>query len=479
LPDDPNPNRPNGHPSDRRLNSWKAIGAFFERDERTVRRWEIERGMPVHRVPGAGRSSVYAYASELAEWLKTADTVTPVSASTVDDASPTEKAGAGADARSIPFLRSGPGRVLVFVIAAATLLGGSLFAYLRYSRARSTGSATPVVDNMIPGNRRVAANPQAQDLYLQGLYHWNQRTPQGLHDAVDDFTQSIVHDPNYAPAYVGLANCYNLMREYTVMPASEAYPRAIAAAQRAIALDDSLADAHTSLAFADFYWSWDAPSAEREFRRAIALSPDSAVAHHWHATFLMVLGRETEALAEIEQARKLDPQSRAILADKGLILFIAGQTDQAVELLRQIEAAEPDFLSPHAYLATVFLGTGDYKDYLPEARKTALLLHDADRLAIVSAGEKSFAASGATGMLRAMLRVEEDLHRHGKFDGYELAQTYCLLGDKQHALQLLDASVEKHEPNDVAMRVDHTLEALHGEPEFGRLLAKVGLPPIQ
>ena len=106
------------------------------------------------------------------------------------------------------------------------------------------------------------------------------QAPESLNRALDDFTQSIVRDSNYAPAYVGLANCYNLLREYTLMPATEAYPGAMAAAKRAIVLDDSLAEAHNSLAFVDFYWSWDAPGAEREFQRAIALDPNSAVAHH-------------------------------------------------------------------------------------------------------------------------------------------------------------------------------------------------------
>ena len=198
------------------------------------------------------------------------------------------------------------------------------------------------------------------------------QAPESLNRALDDFTQSIVRDSNYAPAYVGLANCYNLLREYTLMPATEAYPRAMAAAKRTIVLDDSLAEAHNSLAFVDFYWSWDAPGAEQEFQRAIALDPNSVVAHHWYATFLMALGRSQDALAEIEKARKLDPKSSPILADKRLILFLAGQTNQAIGLLKQIETTEPAFLSPHAYLAEAELDAKDYKDYLSEPGKLRL-----------------------------------------------------------------------------------------------------------
>ena len=111
-----------------------------------------------------------------------------------------------------------------------------------------------------------------------------------MNKSVDYFTQAIVHDPNYAPAYVGLANSYNLLREYTLMPASEAYPRALAAARRAVELDDQSSEAHASLAFALYYGTWDAAGAEREFRRAIELNPNSAVAHHWYATYLATLG---------------------------------------------------------------------------------------------------------------------------------------------------------------------------------------------
>jgi tetratricopeptide (TPR) repeat protein len=464
---------PGRQPPDGRLNSWKSIGAFFERDERTVRRWEAERGLPVHRVPGAGRSGVYAYASELAEWLKTADgqsstaelSEAPVTSPTISSPHPLEPAPIW----RLPRPRNGP--TLFIVAASLILLLASPVAYRKYISPRTA------VASALPGVAK-AANPEARELYLQGLYHWNKRTPDDLHQALDDFTQSIVHDPNYAPAYAGLANCYNLLREYTLMPASEAYPRAIAAAQRAIALDDSLADAHNSLAFADFYWAWDVPAAEREFQRAIALDPNSVVAHHWYATFLMVLGRSGDALSEIEKARQLDPHSSPILADKGLMLFLAGHKDQAVSLLKNLEASEPTFLSPHTYLAVIALASGDYKEYLPESRKTAALLHDSDRLELAEVAEKGFALNGAPGMLRAMLRVQQRLQAAGKLPAYDLAATYCLLGDHQQALNFLQSSVKSHEAPVIAIRVDKDFQTLHADPSFQKLVTQVGLPPL-
>jgi len=295
---------------------------------------------------------------------------------------------------------------------------------------------------------------------------------------VDYFTQAVVRDPQYAEAYVGLANCYNLLREYSLMPASEAYPRAQAAAQRAIALDDSLSGAHSALAFVDFYWSWDAAAAQREFVRALTLDPNSAVAHYWYGTFLLHLGRFSESLEEIEKAQKLDPNSKSILADKGLVLFHSGQSAQATELLKQLAAAEPDFLSPHAYLATVYLGQGEYPQYLAESRKAATLLHDQAHLEIVSAGEKGLARAGPRGMWSETLNEQQRLHAEGKETAYNLARTCASLGRKQEALDDLQTAYQRHEPELVTMRVDLQLAGLYDEPRFRKLLAQVGLPPL-
>ena len=487
---------------DRRLNSWKSIAAYFERDERTVKRWEAQRGLPVHRVPGAGRSSVYAYTSELAEWLKTADSQSPMSTmplsaspvaalppplltsplSTNEDAA-AEPAG---NPEATPAADSAPApspaaperrdprraRTLVLSAAAITFLVASFVSY------RQLFSFHQIFANNLLPARRHSVSPEAEELYLQGVYHWEKRTPESLNQALDDFTQSIVRDPNYAPAYAGLANCYNLLREYTLMPAKEAYPRAIAAAQRAIALDDDLAEAHNALAFATFYWNWDAAGAESEFKHAIALDPNSVVAHHWYATFLMVLARSTESLAEIEKARKLDPQSSSILADKGLILFEAGETNQSIALLKQIETADPAFLSPRTYLAGIYLRTRDYRNYLAEAKKAAQLRGDTGQLRIIEAGENGFSNSGADGMLRAMLAVEKELYGKGQFSAYDLASTYCLLGDQQQALKLLDLAVISREEQAVGIRNDLCFLALHKDSSFRNMVAQVGLPAL-
>jgi len=327
-------------------------------------------------------------------------------------------------------------------------------------------------------SRSRAIDPDAEQLYLKGVYYFNKRTPESLNQAVDYFTQAVVRDPQYAEPYVGMADSYNLLREYSVMPPSEAYPRAAAAAKRAIALDDSLSGAHSSLAFVDFYWSWDVPSAQREFKRALELDPNSVRGRHWYATFLLHLGRFPESIVEIERAQKLDPESKSILADKGLILFYAGYTDQALALLKQLEASEPDFLSPHNYLALIYMVQGNWPQYLAESRKSATLLHDEHRLAVAAAGEKGFARGGSRGMLIAILKEQQNLYAKGQEQAYNLAQTSALLGDKEQALKDLQNSYLKRDTDLAQLRIDLTMSTLHDEPRFREILAQIGLPPL-
>jgi len=253
----------------------------------------------------------------------------------------------------------------------------------------------------------------------------------------------------------------------------------MAAAKRAIALDDSLSGAHSSLGFGEFYWSWDAPGAEKEFRRAIELDPKSVNAHHWYATMLMSLGREKESLGEIDKAQQLDPQSTAILADQGLIIYHNEQTERAIAELKQLEAAEPGFLSPHNYLAAIYYAGHDCRNYLAESKAAATVQHDEQRLKIVSAGEQGLAASGTRGMLTEILKVQKDLFAQGKLAAYDLAMTYAALDEKQDAMKYLQIAYTKHEGAVVAMRVESTFKVLYGEKEFRKLLEQVGLPPVE
>ena len=465
-----------------RLDSWKEIASFFDRDERTVRRWEKERSLPIHRVPGGGRGGVFAYADELGEWLKgradeleSGETEAPKALpdSPAVEPSPTPAGLAPVFAiRSVPAHTPGswtrvalwlaPLVVLAILIAVFSLSGHEQ----RYKNALAA---------------RHPPNAEAQELYLKGEYHWTKRTPEDLNKAVDFFTQSIVKDPSYAPAYVGLADCYNLLREFSVMPPEEAFPRALAAAQKAVELDDTSAGAHTSLAFATYYWNWDAVTAEREFKRALDLDPNFVQGHHWYATFLLTSGRFPEALDQIEQARKLDPSSTTIQADKGLILNTVGRPGEAIALLKQLASTDPSLATTHTYLADLDLDRKDYQEYSAELKIAAQLRHDEAGLAIADAAKRGFAAGGPEGMRRAMLPVQKEMLTRGLVSSFDIATTCALLGEKEDALHYLQESYEKHEIRLLYLTRNPAFNALHNEPTYQeiteRIRKKVSGPP--
>ena len=323
--------------ANQRLDSWKEIAVFFGRDGRTVRRWEKERALPVHRVPGGERGGVFAYTNELREWLQgRGDELESADSEITESVAQTEQPELSKSPVELPpilELRPVPSPTLPSFASIAVWLA-PLIVVAGAIALFSYGQREPHYKNALAA--RHTPNPEAQELYLKGEYHWTKRTPKDLNQAVDYFTQAIVKDPSYAEAYAGLADSYNLLREFSVMPAEEAYPRALSAAQKAVELDETSPGAHTSLAFSSFYWNWDPRTAEREYKRALELDPNFVQGHHWYATFLLTSARYSEALDQIEQARKIDPSSTTIQADKGWILFNAGRRNEAIALLKQL-----------------------------------------------------------------------------------------------------------------------------------------------
>lgn len=371
----------------------------------------------------------------------------------------------------------------LFVLPVLALLFAASIFWVRHDSPRYSAKAGDLRSSSRSSGSVFAyshhpANREAEEFYLKGRYYWQKRTPDSLNKAVDSFTQAIVHDPSYAPAYVGLADCYNLLREYTVMPASEAYPRALAAAKKAVELAPQSSEAHASLAFVSFYGMWDAATADREFRRAIELDPSNAIAHHWYATFLSSLRRYPESLAELERAQALDPASKSVLADKGTILFNAGRREEGTRLLQQMEENEPDFISPHRYLKFIYLQTSNYPGYLAEARKEAVLMHDSSALAIADATDKAFASGGGKGLLETLSVEQKKLYDRGLLSPFFLATTYSILNNKQEALRYLRIAYDRRVDGVTQIGSDPAFDNLHDEPAFRKLLADVGLPPL-
>jgi tetratricopeptide (TPR) repeat protein len=475
--------------ANRRLVSWKEIAAYFGRDERTVKRWEKDRGLPVRRLPGA-RGGVYAFTDDLAQWMDQPDQHESDSGDLLfrDDqvtkpdhlelTSPDMgEASVASEAASQSLPRPTLTQKLRFswVTLAALVAAGAVVLLMSQQRMllAALGIQKPAETRV--AETRHTRSAVAQDLYLQGRYYWNKRTAADLTKALGYFQQSVASDPNYALAYVGLADCYNLLREYSAMPEKEAYEKAIAAARKAVELDPSLADAHNSLAFDLFFGTLDKKDAEHEFRVALSLNPNCELAHHWYATYLVTVGRSAEALEQIEIARELNSSSRSILADKGVILYYAGRTGEATALLRQLEETEPSFISPHRYLALIKLTEGNYSEYLVEAKKVAVLSKNETDLAIVDAAAKGFQHGGASAMLTAMLDEQQKAFAKGHFSAYRVAETYSLLGQRQKALEYLDTSYERRETDLALMLIDPLLGSLRNDPSYHELAMHAGL----
>jgi tetratricopeptide (TPR) repeat protein len=483
-------------PSDGRLAGWKEIAAYFGRDDRTVMRWEKDRGLPVRRVPGSGKASVYAYKEDLKRWLDTTDQLddAPVLAAagavaerpreglrerTLAGTREERREAAGEDCRDKGRQRGGVGgggrgwsfpRGRWVAIAAAIVVAVAVGSVV-YGRHTVAGPAAFRVHSK-------AANPVAEELYLRGLYYWNKRTPDDLQRAADLFVQAIVVDPKFAPAYAGLADSYNLLREFSAMPSESAYPRAKIAAERAIALDDQLAPAHRSLAYVDFYWSWDIAGAQHECERALALDPLSATTHHWYANSLMQLGRFAEARAQIDRAQELEPTSKAILSDKGLLLWIMGQPDEGVKLLKEIETSDPDFLSPHSYLWHYYLARGDDRNAIAEMRQTAAIAHNTEMSDLAAEAERGFQRGGHTGALQAMLALQRRRLARGEQSAYRVAETEAQLGEDSSAIAHLQQAYASHDNEMTSLRSDVLLRPLHRDTAFRHIVARVGLPPL-
>ncbi len=427
-------------PHRRRLNSWKEVGAFFGKNESTVKRWEARRGLPIHRLPGDARSGIYAEVDELEAWLKgqggAVDEVAPQ-----DDARPPVIRPATAR-RSWPWLAAG---VAAVVLAVA-------FVLLR-----------PLI---VPPPQVPQA---ARDLYAKGMRDWQARTPDSLNRAVVEFNQAIHLAPDYAEPYAGLALSYDLLREYTAMPSSEAFPLARANARRAIALDDRVASAHTALAFADFFGFWDYQGARREYERALVLDPSDANTEHWYATTLLSHRECAAASAHINRAFALDPQSVSIQADRGQILYACDKpADKAGDkaILTGLEAAYPDFPSPHVYLANIDYLAGDDAGFLREAGFLARRNDDAGEQAALAAAAAGLARGGHAGMLQALLRARLDQFRRGQTSAYNVAALMAQTGHGDDAVTYLRLAFDRRELQVIDTVADDRFAAIRHMPAY-------------
>lgn len=458
---------------DRRLRDWKEIAAFFGRDERTVRRWERQRGLPVHRISGGARNLVFAYTDELERWLR-GESAARDGASVASEEAPSTPAAPVTTLPSATVSVEAPGTNIGTLRRRPLLFGAAALALLALA-----GTVAMRGNTILPSRAPYRPDPRVQDLYLDAVYHLGTRQADGFTHAIQLLTEATTLDPNYADAYVRLAEAYNTISQFTLMPPNEAYPRALAAAQRAIALDPDNAGGYAALAFTTFYWTKDFARSRELFERAIRLDPSAATTHHWYALTLMVSGETATPLREIGLAQQLNPESRAILANKALILFYAGQVDAAVMILQQLSKAEPNLRSPPEYLATIYLDQGRYTDFLREYRRAAEVANNDARRAIADAAEKGLRRSGGQGMLEAMYAEQIRQFERNLEPAFKVAGTAAMLGLGDDAIRYLGESVRRKEADMLGIRIEPPFKTLRADPRYRAIVAAEGFVPAE
>jgi len=321
---------------------------------------------------------------------------------------------------------------------------------------------------------RDAANTEAYQFYLKGRYYWNKRTAEGINKAIEQFQQAVDQDPNYALAYVGLADCYLILEQYVGAPASELYPKAKAYVQRALALDSSLAEGHASLGLInDSLWVWD--EAEREYKRAIELNPNYPTAHQWYSIHFEYLGRFDEQMIEIKRAQQLDPLSLIISTDLEELYLNLGDLNSALEQCRKTIQLDPYYPSGHADLGSVYLKQGREAEAITEFQKAVELSgRSSDMLSSLGAG---YAIVGKHDKALAVVKELEEKYAKHEAIGQNLARVYANLGDKDQAFTWLEKDFQARSGVLGRIRALTELEPLRSDPRFADLRRRTGLEP--
>lgn len=325
--------------------------------------------------------------------------------------------------------------------------------------------------------RMVSARPvhrEAYDAYLKGRYFWHKGTEEGTKKSIEYFQQAIEKDPSYALAYVGLADSYLRLETYGAMHPSEIQPKARAAAVRAVELDDTLAEAHASLAAVRVRYDWDWAGAESAYQRAIALNPRYAQAHFGYGHLLAHMGRREASIAELKQARDLDPLSLPINARLASMFYYAGQYDAAIEQARQVMEMDPNFPGGHREQGMAYEQKGMYEEALRELQKAVNL--SGGHRAVAALGHV-YAASGKRKEAEAIINDLKTQAKHRYISPYFIAQVYAGLGEKEQAFEWLHRAYQERARDLLWLKVDPRLQGLHSDPRFADLLRHVGLPP--
>ena len=315
-----------------------------------------------------------------------------------------------------------------------------------------------------------AKNAAAYDAYLRGLYHLNKGSAEERRKAREYLEQSVKADPNFAPGYASLASYYSATSD---LRPNSAIPKAKEYALKALALDDSLPQAHTALGGIRFYGEWDWSGAESEFRRALQLNPNDAEAHRIYSNYLLALGRFDEALAEVQYALEFDPLSLLLTSvNEGWTFYFARQYDRAIEQCRKAVELDANSDGPHACLGWSYLAKGMYEAALTESeRAVSLSGRNSSRLVGLA---RAYAADGRRDAAEKILVELGERAKHAYVSPYSFARIHIALGDADQALAALNQAYAEHDPYLVWLKVDDTFDRLRTRPGFQDLLRRVG-----
>jgi TolB-like protein/DNA-binding winged helix-turn-helix (wHTH) protein/Flp pilus assembly protein TadD len=316
-------------------------------------------------------------------------------------------------------------------------------------------------------------NPAAHEDYLRGRYYWNKRTREALNRSIEYFELAIKEDPQYAPAYAGLADSYNLLAFSGALAPKVAYPEATRAAMKALQLDDTLADAHTSLADIRSVYEWKWSEAEKEYRRAIELNTSYAIAHQWYASYLVAMGRTAESISEAKQALELDPLSLMINSNLGWSYYLAGRDDEAIEHYRVVIEMDPNFGPAHLNLGRAYEQKEMFAPAILEIQK-AISLSNETPSALAALGY----AYGVAGQMKEATETADRLKtmsQKGYVPPYDLAVIYAGLGNKDEALRWLQQAYQERSGELLYIKVDPRLVSLRADRKFLALTREMGL----
>jgi TolB-like protein/DNA-binding winged helix-turn-helix (wHTH) protein/Tfp pilus assembly protein PilF len=331
---------------------------------------------------------------------------------------------------------------------------------------------TPQEQSWLTSKRPV--DPEAYETYLKGYYFWNKRTEAGLRKSLGYFQQAVDRDPGYAPAYLGLADAYNLLGVYSLIPSKEAFPKAEAAATKALTVDNGLDGAHAALAVARLFFDWDWAAAEREFKEALKLNPNNATVHQYYGEYLVFMGQPEEAIAEYKRARELDPLSLDINAQFGRVYRDARRYDEAVDQCRKTLELDPNFTMAHWCLGLAYVGKKMYTDAIREFQKARAAGGCPCELA--GLGYAYAVADNRDEALSILRQMKTQSQQSYPFSCL-IAEVYAGLGDKDRAFEWLNRAYKERDGQLTSLGFDPFFDSLRSDPRFADLVRRMGLPP--